>query len=246
MLGAVRKAVAPRWNGLAKRAKGRELARILRALLVGRGEVAEQGLDREAIQRATHRLGGGQSQPVHPRIDHHVARAPFPGMAPARDLFDAVEHRTRRQHTRRHHVGLADAVEHRQRYPPGQRHQRRGLGPGRDEEETASGVGEMVHDRTRAKAIAIGLDRRAAGRRAARPSQPAPVGNERLPVEAKAERSGDLDHPPPLAAKTRSANGGDQPAGDALPHCPSTGSFSMKAAIRKATRTTPQVYHSPA
>src|SRR3546814_4668024 len=48
----------------------------------------------------------------------------------------------------------------------------------------------------------------------------------------------------PLYGLAGAANGRDQTAG--LSHCPSTGSFSMNAVTRNATRTTPQVYQSPA
>src|SRR3546814_12605329 len=50
--GAVRQAVAPGGNRLADFAECRELPRILPAILVGRGEVAEQGFDGQAVARA--------------------------------------------------------------------------------------------------------------------------------------------------------------------------------------------------
>src|SRR3546814_20820710 len=98
--GAVRQAVAPGGNRLADFAECRELPRILLAILVGRGEVAEQGFDGQAVERAAGRFLGAKPEAVHARVDHHVARPPLPRFTPPRDLRAAVQHRARRKRAR--------------------------------------------------------------------------------------------------------------------------------------------------
>src|SRR3546814_2128107 len=58
-------------------AERRQLPHILRAVLVGRGKMAEQGFDGQAIEGAAGRFFGVKPEAVHPGIDHHVARAPL-------------------------------------------------------------------------------------------------------------------------------------------------------------------------
>src|SRR3546814_9857396 len=98
--GAVRQAVTPGGDRLADFAERRELPRILLALLVGRGEVAEQGFDGQAVERATGRFLGAKPEAVHARVDHHVARPPLPRFTPPRDLRDAVQHLARGKRAR--------------------------------------------------------------------------------------------------------------------------------------------------
>lgn len=82
-------------------------------IVVRRSEMAEQIDDAEPVERPAQRLFDTQAEPVHPGVDHHVARTAFACRAPAHHLFDARQHRTRGQRARGDHVGRANAVQHR-------------------------------------------------------------------------------------------------------------------------------------
>ena len=164
------------------------MPRVLVAVLVRRRQMAVQRFDGQSIERAAQRLLNAQPQPVHAGVDHDVARLPLARFTPALHLFDAVEHRSRREQPRGDHVTRTHSVQDRQRHPRRQRHQRRGLGPSGDEKVAATRRGQMPHHFARAETIAIGLQRRTARRRAALGGQPAPVGNKRFGRKAQAER----------------------------------------------------------
>ena len=96
--------------------------------------------------------------PVSIITSHGAARR---DLLPARDLLGGVEARARARRQRRLDIVRPDAVEHDQLRIRGNGAERFGLGPGRDEEVAAARLVQRLHRLARAKAIAVGLDRRA-------------------------------------------------------------------------------------
>ena len=78
-----------------------------------------------------------------------------------------------------------DAVQHREGEVARPGHQRLGLGPGGDEEVAAAGLLQPFHRLARAEPVAVGLDRRAAGRAAAPVRQPVPVATSASPSSVR-------------------------------------------------------------
>ena len=153
---------------------------------IGTSEMAHHRLDDDTAPHTD--LFGPQPKPVHPGIDHQVARPIGRDLLPPRDLLGRVEHRPRATRQRCFDIVGPDSVEHAQRATIRQRPQLRRLVPRRHKEVPAPGLGQHLGHRPRAKPIAIGLDRRPrrgpGGRR-----QPAPVGGQRGAIEAEAERT---------------------------------------------------------
>jgi hypothetical protein len=57
-------------------------------ILVRAGQMAHANIDLEPVEQRN--LVEPQSEPVHPGVDHHVARAIFGDLSPARDLLGGV------------------------------------------------------------------------------------------------------------------------------------------------------------
>ena len=137
---------------------------------------------------------GLRPEPIHASVDHHVARPIRRDRFPARDLFDAVEGGSSVRCQRGFDIVGPDAVENGQARPIRYRAELFRFGPGRDEEIAGPRLEQRRHRFARAKAIAIGLDRRAADRSGPIP-EPAPVTLKRIAIEHEAKRAGHWPRP---------------------------------------------------
>ena len=168
-----RRAAAPHCAGLSSSAQARWLisVSILRPSSRPRGDLLRR-----------------QAEPVDAGVDHHVAGQA--GVAPARDLLGAVQHRPRRRSSRAANMSRA--------WTPWSTESSRSLGQGISALASAQVATkkcaaarrlEPLHRLARAEPIAVRLDRRAAFRAAAPVREPVPVGDERLAVERETQRS---------------------------------------------------------
>src|SRR5205823_8560636 len=97
------------WNASCGCAKAFELHRIERMILVGTGEVAVQRVDRQDGDLRD--LLWTKAEPVHPRVDHHVAFASPRNLAPPLHLLYRVEARARFDGERGIDVAGSDPVQ---------------------------------------------------------------------------------------------------------------------------------------
>ena len=148
--------------------------------------MAHQRVDLEAVEAAD--LVKPQPQPVHPGVDHHVARPPGRDVLPASDLLDAVEYRPRPGGERDLDVARTRSVEHGEVHAVWERAQLLGFRPARHIEGPAAGLEQRPHRPARANSVTVGLDRRSA--LAARGfGEPAPIVLERGAVERQSKRA---------------------------------------------------------
>ena len=192
--GAVRQAVTPRRNGLPNIAEARALDGVERHILIRRRQMAHQRDEAQVRDHGGQIIAPVQPQPVHAGIDHHVAGAAA-RRPPARHLLRRGKNRPRTGLQCLGHVLRPHAMQDRQADALlQQRLQCRRLAPVGHEEVAASRLRQPAQHLVRAQAVAVRLDRRATGGGAALARQPAPVGNERVAVQAQAQRSGVAVH----------------------------------------------------
>ncbi len=110
--------------------------------------MAVKSVDLKSAERV--HLVRPQPEPVHPRVDHHVAGPIRRNLLPARDLLRRVEHRPRRQAERGLDVIRADAVKHDQARVRRQVAKLLRLRPGRDEEVAAARLDQRLRGLARA------------------------------------------------------------------------------------------------
>src|SRR3546814_10871132 len=75
------------------RHEGLELAGIHCSILVGRGEMAVQRIDIEALQQPFSDLGGRKAEAIHAGVYHDVTGPALPALPPALHLQRSVEDR---------------------------------------------------------------------------------------------------------------------------------------------------------
>ncbi len=172
--GGIREAVALGRHGCDDVTEALQLLRVQFAFLVGAGEMAVQGLDREPVERRD--LVRPKPEAIHPCVDHHVARPIGRDILPPSNLFDRVEHRARIQLQRSFDIGRTDAVKDGKTRPFRNLPKLLRFRPDGDEEVPAAGAVQRVHGLPGAETIGIGLDR-GAGRHACTLRKSSPVVN---------------------------------------------------------------------
>ncbi len=169
--------------------------------------MAEQRHDLQPINQFAKVSPPVEAQPVHAGIDHQVAGATARRL-PARHLPRRTQHRPRARGQCLRHILVAHAVQDGEVHTVHLRFERCRFAPVGHEEIAAARAFQSLHDAGRTQAIAIGLDRGATGRGAALPRQPAPVGKQRIAIEAQAERSDIASHcPQPIARRGSGVEG---------------------------------------